>query len=194
MRKSAVFLILFIILGGVFFPLAGFAGTVGQYEVCDKVDNGACVGTPRNVCYEGVVPCGKKVWDNATWDGKQCTGNPATMKSTTVHCQLCHFFVMINGIINYIFVNVIPVAAVLMLVIAGVMFYFSGGIPNLRNRANKLIKGVGIGLALIYCSFMLVGIFLDVLGASEMEPIADVWKDDKIFSINCPVELPVPSP
>ncbi len=142
-------------------------------------------------CYDGLVPCGKKVgvviYNKDLSEEEQCQRAPVT--KGIVHCQLCHVFVMINGIINYIFIDIIPWLAIFMFVIGGVMFYFGGAKPELTSKAKSLIKSVAIGLGLAYSSFLIVGLFLTVLGAAEVGPVKEVWDSDHFFKINCPVRV-----
>lgn len=153
-------------------------------------------GSPTTVCYEGFVPCGKQVRINGLVGGK-CPAkitenNVEKLVAETklpVHCQLCHFFVMVDGAIDYVVVQLVPILAVLMLVIAGIMYYFGGTNPGLLGRAKTLIKGVVIGLFLIYGAYMIVNIFLTVLGAAEINSIQQVFKNG-VFSIKCPVYAP----
>ncbi|MDD5433493.1 MAG: hypothetical protein PHE77_02435 [Candidatus Pacebacteria bacterium] len=149
--------------------------------------------TNKTVCYEGFVPCGKKMCAGgatALSEGKcktedgLCVGGKETEKE--IQCQLCHFFIMINNTVNYVILKIVPLLAVLMLVLAGVMYYFGGVRPELLSRAKTLIKGVVIGLVLIYGAYMIVNVFLIVLGASEVNAIKDVFHDG-VFSIKCPV-------
>jgi len=152
-------------------------------------------GQERRVCYEGMVPCGKNVavainadedvqWDD---DNKVCVGGSPVV----VNCQLCHFFVIIDGIMDFIMVDIVPPLTVAVLVIGGAMFYFTGAKPELRNKSITLFKGVLIGLVLIYGAYMIVGIFLMVLGAADMNPLKDIFDSTRgIFSIVCPIEVP----
>lgn len=163
---------------------------------------GKCITEPnqaRMVCYEGIVPCGKSVTvdsdsdpSDVYWDkvNKVCAGtNVYTNK--VVNCQLCHFFVIIDSIIDFIMVDIVPPLTVAVLVIGGALFYFSGAKPELRNKSMALFKNVLIGLVLIYGAYMLVGIFLMILGAAEMNPLKSIFDSSKgIFSITCPIEVP----
>ena len=152
-------------------------------------------GQERRVCYEGMVPCGKAVavakdsGENVYWDdtNKVCVnGNPVV-----VNCQLCHLFVIIDGIMDFILVDIVPSLTVAVLVIGGAMFYLSGFKPELQKTSKELFKNVLKGLVLIYGAYMIVGIFLTVLGAADMNPLKDVFDSSRgIFSITCPIEVP----
>ena len=161
----------------------------------DKATGKCKSGQERKVCYDGIVPCGKNVAvagsasEDVHWNDtdKTCTGG----NQVVVNCQLCHFFVIIDGIMDFILVDIVPPLTVAMLVIGGVLFYFSGAKPELRNTSKTLFKDVLIGLVLIYGAYMIVGIVLMVLGAAHMNPLKDVFDSSRgIFSITCPVELP----
>lgn len=173
MLKRLFFLLLLI---GIFFPLISLAVT-GIYQA--KTDS-----TFYPVCYEGLVPCGKIVHIGGTIVDGKCSGG----YEKVIHCQFCHFFVMLDGIVDFVLINIIPPLAVLMIVIAGIMFYLGGAKPDLLTRARKLINGVVIGLFLIYGSYMIIGIFLSVLGAAEWTGLAN-WAQG-FFSFNCPIEIP----
>ena len=172
MSKKIALLFLIIFLVGLFLPYVTLAG---EY----KAD-----GT--NVCYEGLVPCGKKVSVGGTWDKdtRKCAGG--TLQ--TVHCQFCHFFVMIDGIFDFVLKYVVPPIAVLMLVIGGIMFYFAGGKPELVTRGKGLIKAVVIGLFLAYGAFMLVGTVLKIIGVAEWTGLQK-FTTNFIFTIDCEIGL-----
>lgn len=177
MSKSLTFLVSSFVLIGILLPSVSSA-VAGIYTA----ENGA------KVCYEGFVPCGldKPYWKNGSVINGKCQGDKV---AGGVSCQFCHFFVMINGIVKFILIHVVPYLAVLMLAAGGIMFYLGGGKPDLLSRGKSLITGVIIGLFLIYGSYMLVGIFLSVLGANEWSGLAD-WAAQGPFSINCPIKIP----
>lgn len=161
-----------LLLIGILFPLVSLA-VAGIY-----------MADGTKVCYEGLVPCGKIVnMRGSIADGK-CSGGDKQL----IHCQFCHFFVMLDRIVDFVLINIIPPLAVLMIVVAGIMFYFGGGKPDLLTRGRKLITGVVIGLFLIYGSYMIIGIFLSVLGVTEWTGLA-TWSQG-FFSVNCPIKLP----
>ena len=179
--------------------------TNGVYDYNAKNNPQEKTGVKKTVCYDGFVPCGKTLCidkglnagDKVSLDpsGKcmdksgECLSGRATLPDKVIQCQLCHFFIMIDAAVDYVVMKLVPLLAVFMLVVAGVMFYLGGIRPELLSRAKTLIKGVVIGLLLIYGAYMIVNIFLTVLGAAHVNSISQVFKNG-IFSIECPVYVP----
>lgn len=143
----------------------------------------------QNISYEGFVPCGNNVCANGIMKDSKCEPPGTLIEGKTNPCQLCHAFVMANGMISYLLINIVPILAVFMLVIGGVMFYFGGANPGLLGKAKTLIKGIVIGLFLIYGAYMIIGIFLAVLGAAEISTIKGIFKHG-VFSVKCPIDIP----
>ncbi|MDD4989834.1 MAG: pilin [Candidatus Pacebacteria bacterium] len=192
-KKFIYFFALLLFLSVFVFPVSCLAKN--NYQIKDG----------PIVEYEGFVPCGKCVCP-AT--GPVPTDNlPDTIVDNTkkfcataptaacpnaevfLPCQLCHFFVMADNTIDYLMVDIIPILAVLMLVIGGVMFYFSGTNPGLMARAKTLLKSIVIGLFLIYGAYMVVNYFLVIVGAAKVNPVTSVFQNG-VFSIKCPIEIP----
>lgn len=170
-KTSTLFLIIF--LGGLLLPCLSLAGV---YQADDTT-----------VYYEGLVPCGlgKPLCDAPFEDGN-CPGNfvPDGSKDG-ISCQFCHFFVMIDGIIDFLLIDIVPYLAVLMIVVGAIMFYFGGGKPELISKGKTVIKSVVIGLFLIYGAFLIVGTFLTILGVVEWTGLTSGnW-----FRINCQITL-----
>lgn len=178
------FLCLIIFLGILFFPLVSLAGEyTGYYDLNNngKEDEGEPTGT---IYYEGLVPCGKEVDINGT--------------PTDMPCQFCHVFVMIDGILDFIITTIVPIIAVLMILIAGIMFIFAylGGIeilpgggtggPKLLSQAKKTLNSAVIGLIIIFAAWIIVNTFFLVIGVAETEFGTGIknW-----FQINCPIEI-----
>lgn len=212
-KKTICFCLTLLIVGVLTAPVTALAinhiytGCAVSYDINGKKTStinkttGTCPDANSiKVCYEGMVPCGKNVIvakssssdDNKAvqWnkDNKSCEGG----RPAIINCQLCHFFVMIDGIMDFLLVDIVPYVTIGMLVIGGVMFYFNGFKPGLRKNAIDLFKSVVIGLFLIYGAYMLVGIFLMVIGSATINPIKDVFDSSNgVFSILCPVEVPL---
>ena len=61
----------------------------------------------------GLVPCGRSCDD------------PDTLGNECEPCTLCHFFLMIERIIDFLLFRIVPALAALMMAIGGVMMLFS---------------------------------------------------------------------
>jgi len=183
MTKKIIILTLIIVLAGILTPSTSEA-VANVYKACNGIiqEDGTCSGSEVTVCYEGFVPCGKMVIKNGNVENGKCEGGEGVL----IDCQLCHIFIMINNIVSFLLINIVPPLAVLMIVIGGVMFYAGGGKPDLIDKAKKLLLGVVIGLFLIYGAYLIIGLFLSILGATNWQPFAD-WADMGVFSINCPL-------
>jgi len=123
------------------------------------------IALPLIIKAAGLIPCGGK-------------GEPP--------CQLCHLFVLLQNIINFILFQFVPPLAVLMIVIGGVMFFFAGGNPASAERAKQILTATIIGLVIIYASWMLVGTILSAIGLSDFG--VGLVGPDKWFQINCPIQ------
>lgn len=103
-------------------------------------------------------------------------------------CNLCMFFVLIDDILDFLLSKIVPVVAVLMLVIGGVMFLVSTGNPGTITNARRIISSTLIGLAVIYGSFFFVGLVLKWIGLNQWtENIYSSWWTDQFFEIECNV-------
>jgi hypothetical protein len=180
-NMKKIFLI--ILLGSLLFPFISSAGTY-------KAD-----GT--DVCYEGLVPCGKEVYIGGSWEEGQCIGGT----SEFIRCQFCHFFVMLDEIVDFVLFQIVPPLAILMLVIGGAMFMFAhfegaemlpgggAGGPKMLGQAKKLITSVVIGLIIIFAAWIIIDLFFSLIGLSEFSIEAGLgpreWN-----KIQCTIELP----
>ncbi len=84
-------------------------------------------------------------------------------------CTLCHFFQMLERIINYLLFCVIPPLAIFMLVLGGAMYigaifeFLPGGMTTV-SKAKSLFFAVIIGLLISYGAWLLIHLFLNALG------------------------------
>jgi type IV secretory pathway VirB2 component (pilin) len=109
----------------------------------------------------GFVPCGGQ-------------GEPA--------CQFCHFFVMLDTILDFIILRMAPTVAVLMLVIGGVMFFFAGTKPEALKTGKDIISSALFGLAIIFAAWIIINTFFGFIGVAEWTGLREGW-----WSIDCPV-------
>jgi hypothetical protein len=145
------------------------------------------------VCYEGMVPCGKPLVlstnDALSKPNNVCADSAKDGAQVMVYCTFCHAFLMINSIINFILLKLVPPITVLMIVIGGVMFFFGGASPSMVQRGKTLMKNVLLGVFLIYGAYILVGSVLSIFGKAHNNPLKDVFQNG-VFSINCPINVP----
>jgi len=91
-------------------------------------------------------------------------------------CQFCHFFVMINDIIRFVILTLVPAVAVLMLVVGGIMFFTAGAKPETLIRAKGTITSVVIGLVIIFCAWIIVNTVLNQIGIIESPSLLRWWE------------------
>lgn len=107
---------------------------------------------------EGLVPCG----------------------TTCCPCQLCDIFVMIDKILDFFFLSLIPPLAILLTVIAGAYFLLAGSNPAQMEKGKEVLKSVVIGLIIIYGAWLFISFFLTMIGVASWTGL-ESW-----FEINCP--------
>lgn len=129
---------------------------------------------PLNSLANGLVPCGYDLDGDGVYEDNE-------------RCQLCHFFVLFERIIDFVLFKLVPPIAVLMLVIGGVMFFFAAGNPGALARAKSIITTTVIGLIIIYVAFLLIGMFLLSIGLADWTTdIYKSWWKEGLFTIECP--------
>lgn len=160
-----------ILLGLLFLFLASNLVQAADADWCSDLSVGERSG--------GIVPCGRPCND------------PTTPEDETDPCTLCHFFAMLDRIIDYLLRYMVPTVAVLMIAIGGFMYIVayagsSGGGPEMLSRARKLFAAVGIGLLIIYGAFLIIGVFLSFMGLAEWTTdIYGDWMRGDFFEIRC---------
>ncbi len=147
----------------------------------------------------GLVPCGGYELDkdgnlikqSLPGDGKASSGygkiSDTEMAKLEPPCQLCHIFVMFDNIIDFLLVpsgsNAFPpvlLIALVMIVIGGVMYFFSGGNPGTLETAKKLLTSVIIGLVIVYGAWLIVDLFFNLIGVNSWTGLGEGW-----WTINC---------
>ena len=115
----------------------------------------------------GLVPCGLSE-DDPDQPGDQ-----------TVPCQFCHFFVIINNIIKFVMSVLVPLIAVVMLIVGGIMFFFAGAKPEILIQAKGIITSTVIGLLIIFSAWVIVNTILTKTGIVD-SPALLQW-----YNIQC---------
>lgn len=93
-------------------------------------------------------------------------------------CTFCHFFAMFNNVVRLLLFSLVPIIAVLMLVIGGVMFFFAGVKPSILIRAKGIITSVVIGLLIIFCAWVIVNTVLNYSGIVSFPSLLQWYKID----------------
>jgi hypothetical protein len=119
-----------------------------------------------------MVPCGKEVYVDGTWQDGKCVGGTPTV----ISCQFCHFFVMINNTVQFLVFRFIPVVAVLMFVIGGVMFFFGGANAKLLGQAKGIMTSTAIGIIIIFSAWVIVNTILTNIGIIDTPSILEWYK------------------
>ncbi len=134
------------------------------------------------VAYDGLVPCGKcsLVGVNVDSKGNYTTGGED--KPTDIPCQFCHIFIMIKGIVDFALLQLVPVIAVLLLTIGGVMYIVARGNPSQITQAKSILTSVVVGLVIILSAWLIVNSIFTFTGLMNPHP---GWDPTKWFEINC---------
>jgi len=181
-----------ILFGSLFLPLIGLAAG-GVYQVEDNFPNTEC-GLPGpinyTVTYDGIVPCGRCLnvspavparawWDNECDQGvSRCT----PLLTKFIPCTICHFFVMIDGIVDFILLKIVPLIATLMFIFGGIAHYQAGASPEKAKLAKSILTTAIIGVVLVYGSWLLINTILVAVGITDWTGLKN-W-----FEITCAIK------
>jgi len=147
----------------------------------------------RMVAYDGLVPCGKCVFVGGSdlVDGRgDLKGVPEDADAENLSCQFCHLLVMGDSILDFILLRLVPIIAVLMLVVSGVMFFFGGGDPGKLTTAKQIITSTIIGLVIIFAAFLIVSTILSFAGLADWtKELYKSWWQEGFFQISCQIPL-----
>ncbi len=94
--------------------------------------------------------------------------------------KLCHFFVLLRNLVTFVIYILGPLFAVFFLVIAGFLYVFSAEKSSNVQQAKDIMRSVFWGLVIIYGAWLLVSLFLSVMGVAEWTNLKDGW-----FVIKC---------
>ncbi|MCD6550260.1 hypothetical protein J7K24_01815 [bacterium] len=200
MKKIFPLIVLFSSLIILYIPQIVLAD--GTYSV-----RYASTGAIYTFQYKGLVPCGKcvqsiggaapafvtihEITDATTcqqsgyyWQGGVCYMCDVAGGYRYVPCTLCHLLVMIEGAINFILIEIVPVVAVLILVVGGIILYFGGLSPSQLNQARSVLISAIIGLVIIYGAWVIVNTVLITLGIASWVGFGGGW-----FQIQCEIVI-----
>jgi lysylphosphatidylglycerol synthetase-like protein (DUF2156 family) len=81
---------------------------------------------------------------------------------------------MIDGIIDFMLFSIVFPLAVLLFIVGGLMFLFSGANPNLATRGRSMMTAVVIGLVIIFVSWIAVNTVFNFIGISNTGPLSSL--------------------
>ncbi len=84
-------------------------------------------------------------------------------------CNLCHLFELFDNIARFVLFVIVPPVAILMLIIGGLLFYFSVGDPSKTKQAINLIKATVVGMLIVYFAWSIVVAVFLMIGIADWE-------------------------
>jgi len=86
-------------------------------------------------------------------------------------CNICDFFNMLTRIYDFIVKTIATPLAIIAIVVGGILMLISAGNANLLGKGKKILYAAIIGLALVYCSWIIIDVTLRAVGYLK----ADNW-------------------
>ena len=93
-------------------------------------------------------------------------------------CTICSFFQMLVNIYNFIVQDIATPLAILAFTIGGICILVSAGNPTLSGLGRKILWSAGIGIVLVFLSFLIIDFVLHAVGYSN----ANNWSN---LQLNC---------
>lgn len=97
-------------------------------------------------------------------------------------CQICHLFVMLDRIIDFVLIRIVFPVATLLIVFSGGMYMLSSGDSGKISQARSILTSTIVGLVIIFSSWLLVNTFMTGIGLADWVGPAGGW-----YRINCPI-------
>jgi hypothetical protein len=91
-------------------------------------------------------------------------------------CTICDLFQLFTNIVTFVLTFIVPPAATVMFIWAGVVFYTSGGVPEKVNKAKSIMTYAVLGLIIIYSAWVIVGAFLNAIGVASWTGLGTWWE------------------
>ncbi len=112
---------------------------------------GACDCISSDPCPGGLVPCGRSCDD------------PNTATNECCFCTICHLFILISRIIDFLVTKIaIPLLA-LMAMVSAVLFLTAHGNPEWILRGKRAITSAIVGFAIVVLSWTIINTIIFIL-------------------------------
>lgn len=94
----------------------------------------------------------------------------------TPDCKLCHLWQLFSNLINFLLIDIVIPAAVLLFVVSGVVFLTAGGNMKRVDLAKIIINRAIWGLVIIFLSWLIIDTIMKTLaGSSAAFHIIGAW-------------------
>lgn len=98
------------------------------------------------------------------------TGGQSLVPCKGTDCTIESFFQLIARVYNFIVWDIATPLAVLAVLVGGILILVSAGNPNLAGLGRKILWMAAIGIALVFCSWLIVNAILWAIGAGGFRP------------------------
>lgn len=115
----------------------------------------------------GLVPCGRLCDD------------PDTLRDERAACQICDIFELIDRIWKFILTVLMPGAAIVLYIIAGILILLYGANPGLQSTGKNIFKTTTWGLIIILAAWMLTNTVMRSLAGDSID------RDKPWYVIEC---------
>ncbi len=115
---------------------------------------------PYSSLAAGLVPCGGCEVDLDSITGECPIGQEQP------DCQICHLFVMMNNIWNWL-LRIVAVVGALMLMVGGYSLLTAGGSPKQLEDGKKILTTAITGLVIIFGAYLIVESILQAVGVAK---------------------------
>lgn len=123
---------------------------IGNPQVTGGAAGALDVSPSMSISDAGLIPCGRRYGPN----------------NTNVPCTFSHIVILIQNLISFAFVLVMPIAAVVFMY-AGFLLITSGSSPDKRTKARGIFGKAIIGIIFIMAAWLIVSLVLQTLGVDE---------------------------
>ena len=91
-------------------------------------------------------------------------------------CGLCHLFQLINNILNWVLLIIIPIIAPIFIVIGGIYLLIARGDPEMFSKGKNVLTAAVIGLIIVYTAWVLLSTVLTFLGVANWTGLGSWWQ------------------
>lgn len=82
-------------------------------------------------------------------------------------CTLCHLWLLISNVINFILRDIVLPVSVIAIIIAGILFITAGGSESQIGQAKSVFTGVVWGIVIAFGAWLIVDTIMKSLASGE---------------------------